>query len=138
MVLLTDWFCKRVFIWLLLTTVLKPTPAPGSCLPAQQPKPRPYGHPPPLLQSVPGPSPFAGTVWVPPCSCSLSFPSTSSCGCACPAPCPCLSQPPRGSGQALVFLLPFPSLPSACVSGREEAALSFMKRREDKIGPLSL
>ena len=67
-----------------------------------------------------------------------SFLSTSSCGCACPAPCPCLSQPLWGSGQALVFLLPFPSLPSACVSGQEEAALSFMKRREDKIGPLSL
>lgn len=131
--LLTDRVCKHVFYLVTLNHSGQ-----TRCLPAQQPKPSPYGGPPPLLQSALGPSPFAGTVWVPPCSRSLSFLSTSNCGCACTAPCPCLSQPPWGSGQALVFLLPFPSLPSACVRGREEAALSFMKRREDKIGPLSL
>lgn len=69
---------------------------------------------------------------------ALSFFSTSSCSFASPAPRPCLSRPPWASGQALVFLLPFPALPSACVSGREEAALSLAKPRQDKLGPLSL
>jgi len=36
----------------------------SACLPAQQPKPRPHEGPPPSLRSVPGPSPFAGAVWV--------------------------------------------------------------------------